>query len=52
MTVKVGSEFSEKFDVAVGVHHRSILLTLLFVIVVDVVTENVRKALMKGFVHR
>ena len=50
--VKVGSEFSEKFDVAVGVYQGSVLSPLLFAIVVDVVRENVRKTSIKGFVHR
>ena len=49
--VKVGSEFSEEFDVAVGVHQRSVLPPLLFAIVVNVVTENPRKGLMKEVLY-
>ena len=43
--VKAGSEFSEKIFVAVSLHQESVLLSLLFAIVVDVVTENVREGL-------
>ena len=49
MKVKVGSEFLEKFYVAVAVHQESALSLLLFAIVMDVVTENTRKSLMKSF---
>ena len=45
--VKIGSEFSEEFYVAVGVHQGSVLSSLLFAIVVDVVAENAREGLMK-----
>ena len=38
--VKVGSDFLEKFYVAVGVHQRSVSSTLMFAIVVDIVTEK------------
>ena len=44
--VRVGLEFSEEFEVNVGVHQGSVLSSLVFVIVVDVVTENVRNGLM------
>ena len=37
-TVKVGSEFSDQFPVKVGVHQESVLSTLLFAIVMDVVS--------------
>ena len=45
--VKVESEFSEEFYVAVGQHQGFVLSPLLFVIVVNVVTENAREGLMK-----
>ena len=48
--VIVGSEFSEEF-VVVGVHQGSVLSLLLFAIVVDNVTDNVRKGLMKKVLH-
>ena len=40
------SELAEEFEVKVGVQQGSVLLPLAFVIVVDVVTENVRNGLM------
>ena len=40
--VRVGLELSEEFEVKVGVHQGSALSLLLFVIVVDVITESVR----------
>ena len=40
--VKVGSAYSEEFEVKVGVHQGSVLLSLLFAIVMDVITENAR----------
>ena len=49
MKFKLGSEFSEKFYAAVGVHQESALSSLLFEIVVGVVTENTREGLMKEF---
>ena len=44
--VKVGLELSEEFEVKVGVHQGSVLLPLVFAIMVDVVTENVRNGLI------
>ena len=43
--IKIGSEFSKEFYVAVGVHQESVLSPLLFAIVVIVVTENAREGL-------
>ena len=51
MKFKLGSEFSEKFYAAVGVHQGSVLSPLLFEIVVGVVTENTREGLMKEFLY-
>ena len=45
--VRVGSGTSNEFGVRVGVHQGSELLPLIFAIVVDVVTEHARKALLK-----
>ena len=45
--IKVGYEFS----VAVSVHQGCVLSPLLFVIVVDVVTENAREGLMKKLLY-
>ena len=44
--VRVGLEFSEEFEVKVGVHQGSALSPLLFAIVVDMITESVRNGLM------
>ena len=44
--VRVGSAYSEEFEVKVGVHQGSVLLPLLFAIVVDVITENVRRGVV------
>ena len=41
--VRVGSAYSEKFEVKVGVHQGSVQSPLLFAIVVDVITENARR---------
>ena len=49
--VKVKSKLSEEFYVAIGVHQGSVLSPLLFAIVVDVVTENARKGLMKEVLY-
>ena len=40
--VRVGSAYSEESEVKVGVHQGSVLSSLLFAIVVDVITENAR----------
>ena len=45
-TVKVGSAYSEEFEVKVGVHQGPVLSSLLFAIVVDVITENARRGLV------
>ena len=42
--VRVGSAYSQEFEVIVGVHQGSVLSPLLFAIVVDVVTKNARGA--------
>ena len=49
--VRVGLELSEEFEVKVGVHQGSVLLTLVFAIVVDVVMENVRNGLMSEMLY-
>ena len=48
--VKIGSEFSEKFDAAVNVNQGSILSLLLLPIVVDFVTVQ-RRLNKRGFVY-
>ena len=49
--VIVGSEFSEVFSAMIGVQQGSVLSSLLFAIVVDVVTENAREGLMKKVLY-
>ena len=41
--VRVGSEYSEEFEVKVGVHQGSVLSPLLFAMVVNVYTVNARR---------
>ena len=49
VTVRV--EFSEELVEKVGVHQESVLSPLVFAIVVDVVTENVRNGLMSEMLY-
>ena len=51
MKVKVESEFSKNFNVVVGVYQGSVLSPLLFAIVVNVVTDNARKGLMRKVLY-
>ena len=44
--VRVGCAYSEKFEVKVGLYQDSLLSPLLFAIVVDVFTENVRRSVV------
>ena len=45
--VRVGSAYSEEFEVKVGVHQGSVLSPLLFAIIVDIITENARRGVVK-----
>ena len=49
--VRVGSAYSEEFEVNVGVHQGSVLLPLLFAIVVDVIIENARRGVVNELLH-
>ena len=49
--VKVGLGLSEDFSMKVGVHQGSVLSPLLFVTVIDEVTENARKVWMKQILY-
>ena len=48
--VRMGSTYSEKFEVKVGVHQGSVLSPL-FEIVVDVVTENARSGVVNELLY-
>ena len=41
--MKVGSAYSEEFEVKVGAHQGSVLAQLLFAIVVDFITKDARR---------
>ena len=47
--VRVGSAYSEKFEVKVGVHQGYVLSPLLLAIVVDVITENARRVWLMNY---
>ena len=49
--VRVESAYSEEFEVQVGVHQGSVLLPLLFAIVVDVITENLRRSVVNELLY-
>ena len=49
--VRVGLELSEEYEVKVGVHQGFVLLLLVFVIMVDMVMENVRNGLMSEMLY-
>ena len=49
--VRVGSAYSEEFEVKVGVHQRSVLSPLLFAIVVVVITENARRGVVNELLY-
>ena len=49
--VRVGSAYSEKFQVIVDVHQGSVLSPLLFAIVVDAITENARRSVVNELLY-
>ena len=49
--VRVGSAYSEEFEVKVGVHQGSVLSPLLFAIVVDVITENAKRGVVNELLY-
>ena len=48
---RVGSVYSEEFEVKVNVHQRSVLSLQLFSIVVDVITKNARKGVVNELLY-
>ena len=49
--VRVGSSYSEEFEVKVGVHQASVLSPLLFAIVVDVISENEERGVVNELLY-
>ena len=49
--VRVGSAYSEEFEVNVDVYQGSVLSPLLFAIVVDVITENARRGVVNELLY-
>ena len=49
--VRMRSAYSEKFEVKVGVHQRSVLLPRLFAIVVGISTEKTRRDVFNELLH-
>ena len=49
--VRVGSAYSEEFEVKAGVHQGSVLSPLLFAIVVDDITENARRGVVDELLY-
>ena len=48
---RVGSAYSEEFEVKAGVHQGSVLSLLLFEIVVDVIIENARRGMVNELLY-
>ena len=49
--VRVGSAYSEEFEVRLGVHQWSVLSPLVFAIVVDVIAENARRGVVNELLY-
>ena len=49
--VKVGTHLSEELEVKVGAHQGSVLSPLLFAIVVDVVTNEIKAGMLKELLY-
>ena len=49
--VRMGSAYSEEFEVKVGLHQGSVLSPLLFAIVVYVITENARRGVVNELLY-
>ena len=49
--VRVGSAYSEEFEVKVSVHQASVLSLLVFAIVVDIITKNARRGVVNELLY-
>ena len=49
--VRMGSAYSEEFEIKVGIHQGSVLSPLLFAIVVDVITENAKRGVVNELLY-
>ena len=49
--VRVGSAYSEEFEIKAGVHQGSVLSPLLFAALVDVITENARRGVINELLY-
>ena len=49
--MKVGTHFLEEFEVDVGLHQGSVLLPMLFAIVVDVVTIEIKEGMLQEILY-
>ena len=49
--MRARSAYLEEFEVKVGVHQGSVLSPLLFVIVVDIITENARRGVVNELLY-
>ena len=49
--VKVGTQLSDEFEVNVGVHQGSVISPLLFAIVIDVVTNEIKEGTLQEILY-
>ena len=49
--MKVGTLLSEEFEVVVGVHRGSVLSPLLFAIIVDVITNEIKEGMLQEILY-
>ena len=49
--VKVGAYLSEEFEVNVGVHHGSVFSPLLFAIIIDIDTDEIKEGTLQEILY-